>query len=164
MKRVFITSLLTMAFLVLLCAGQDGARQSVRGQTGKETAGKEQMASAATPESDYTIAPLRRDFKNSFPIPAGEKLEYEIKLSRFPLPRPISLGVLTFENLGAVTSRQDSGAAAGDQQKAPVPLIEGLNTDFTPAPDEQLWRLRATAVSKGGLVALFGVDVRYRFE
>jgi hypothetical protein len=39
-----------------------------------------------------------------------------------------------------------------------------MNTAFTPAPDEQILRLRATAVSKGMLVALFGVDVRNRFE
>ncbi|HEV2663634.1 MAG TPA: DUF3108 domain-containing protein, partial [Blastocatellia bacterium] len=45
-----------------------------------------------------------------------------------------------------------------------APLIEGLNTEFTPAPDEQLLRLRATAVSKGAFIALFGADVRNRFE
>jgi hypothetical protein len=159
MKRHFIISLLAMALLAPLGAGQTGALQ-----IGKDQAGKEQAASATTTAPAYTVATLRRDFKDSFPIPAGEKLEYEVKLSRFPLPRPVSLGVLTFENLGEVTSRQDSGAAAGDQQKPGASLIEGLNTEFTPAPDEQLWRLRATAVSKGALVALFGVDVRNRFE
>src|SRR5262249_60283816 len=76
---------------------------------------------------------------------------------------PISPGVVPVENLGAVTIPQNSGAA-GDQQKPGAPLIEGLNTEFTPAPDEQLLRLRATAVSKGALVSLFGVDVRNRFE
>jgi hypothetical protein len=157
MKRHFITSLLAMALLAPLGAGQTGVRQ-----IGKDQAGKDQAASATTPEPAYTVATLRRDFKDSFPIPAGEKLEYDIKLSRFPIYA--SLGVLTFESLGAVTNRQDSGPAAGDQQKAPAPLIEGLNTEFTPAPDEQLWRLRATAVSKGALIALFGVDVRDRFE
>jgi len=147
-----------MALLAPLGAGQTGARQ-----IGKDQAGKDQAASATTTAPAPTVATLRRDFKGSFPIPAGEKLEYEVKLSRFPLYN-ISLGVLTFENLGAVTSRQDSGAATGDQQKIPAPLIEGLNTEFTPAPDEQLLRLRATAVSKGGLVSLFGVDLRHRYE
>ena len=148
-----------MALLAPLGAGQIGAQQA-----GQEQAGKEQAASATATAPAYTVATLRRDFKDSFPIPAGEKLEYEVKLSRFPLPRPVSLGVLTFENLGAVTSRQDSGAAAGDQQKATTPLIEGLNTEFTPAPDEQLWRLRAIAVSKGMFTAIIGFDASYRFE
>ena len=43
-------------------------------------------------------------------------------------------------------------------------MIEGLNTEFTPAPDEQLWRLRATAVSKGMFTSIIGFDVSYRFE
>jgi hypothetical protein len=156
MKRHFIISLLAMALLAPLGAGQTGAQQ-----IGKDQAGKDQAASATTTAPAYTVATLRRDFKDSLPIPAGEKLEYEVKLSRFPLN--VSLGVLTLENLGAVTNPQNSGAAA-DQQKATAPLIEGLNTEFTPAPDEQLLRLRATAVSKGALIALFGVDVRNRFE
>jgi hypothetical protein len=156
MKRLLITSLLTMALLAQLGAGQAGAQQPSKDQAGKE------QASAPATAPTYPVATLQRDFKDSFPIPAGEKLEYEIKISRFPIYA--SLGVLTFENLGAITNRQNSGAAAGDQQKAPAPLIEGLNAEFTPAPDELLWRLRATAVSKGMLIALFGFDVNNRFE
>ena len=156
MKRPLITSLLAIALLAPLGAGRIGAQQA-----GQDQAGKEQAASAVVTAPTYPVATLRRDFKDSFPIPAGEKLEYEIKLSRFPIYA--SLGVLTFENMGTVTSRQDPGDAAGGQQKA-APLIEGLNVEFTPAPDEQLWRLRATAVSKGMLTSLFGVDVRDRFE
>jgi hypothetical protein len=148
-----------MALLVLLGPGHSVARQA-----GKDQAGKEQAPSAPATAPSAPVAQLQRDFKDSLPIPAGEKLEYEINLSRFPLPRPVSLGVLTFENLGAVTNRQDSAAAAGDQQKAPAPMIEGLNAEFTPAPDELLWRVRATAVSKGMLIALFGIDVNNRFE
>lgn len=157
MKKPIITSLLTMALLVQLGVGQSGAQQAGKDQTGKTQAG----APATAP--NYPVATLQRDFKDSFPIPAGEKLEYEVKLSRFPIPS-VSLGVLTFENLGAVANRQDSGAAAGDQQKALASLIEGMNAEFTPTPDEQLWRLRATAVSKGMLIALFGIDVNNRFE
>jgi hypothetical protein len=157
MKRPLITSLLAIALLAPLYAGKIGAQQA-----GQDQAGREQAASATTTAPTNTVATLRRDFKDSFPIPAGEKLEYEVRLSRFPIYA--SLGVLTFENLGAVTSRQDSGAAAGDQQKAPAPLIEGMNTEFTPAPDEQLWRLRATAVSKGMFTAIIGFDASYRFE
>ncbi|HEY9433310.1 MAG TPA: DUF3108 domain-containing protein [Blastocatellia bacterium] len=157
MKRPLITSLLAIALLAPLGAGRIGAQQA-----GQDQAGKEQAASTTAAAPTYTIATLQRDFKNSFPIPAGEKLEYEVRLSRFPIYA--SLGVLTFDNLGVVTSRQDSGAAAGDQQKAPTPLIEGLNTEFTPAPDEQLWRLRATAVSKGMFTSIIGFDASYRFE
>src|SRR5262245_31600064 len=157
MKRPLITSLLTMALLAPLGAGQIGAQQA-----GKDQADKEQAASATATAPTYPVATLRRDFKDSSPIPVGEKLEYEVRLSRFPIYA--SLGVVTFENLGAVTNRQDSGGAAGDQQKPTAPLIEGLNTEFTPAPNEQLWRLRATAVSKGALIALFGADVHDRFE
>jgi hypothetical protein len=152
MKRQLITSLLAIALLAPLGAGRIGAQQ----------AGKEQAASPTAAAPTHPVATLSRDFKNSFPIPAGEKLEYEVRLSRFPIYA--LLGILTFENLGAVTSRQDSGAAAGDQQKAPAPLIEGLNTEFTPAPDEQLWRMRATAVSKGMFTSIIGFDASYRFE
>jgi hypothetical protein len=161
MKRIFIKSLLTMAFLILLGAGQTGAQQSDRGQTDKGAAGKEQMASAATPESNYTIAPLRRDFKNSFPIPAGEKLEYEIKLSRFPIYA--SVGVVTLENLGEIAVQQKLVDQTTQEKKA-EPLINGLNIEFTPSPDEQILRLRGTAVSKGALLGIFGIDVRDRFE
>src|SRR5215470_6450247 len=147
MKRIFITSLLTVALLVLLGAGRTGAQQSeraeraVRGQTDKAPAGKEQMASATAPESNYTIAPLRRDFKNSFPIPAGEKLEYEIKLSRFPIYA--SVGVVTLENLGEIAVQQKLVDQTTQEKKA-EPLINGLNIEFTPAPDEQILRLRGT--------------------
>ncbi len=151
MKKLFITSLLTMVFLVPFGAGQSNAPQ----------AGKDQTTGDVATAPAYPIATLRRDFKDSFPIPAGEKLEYEVKFSRLLL-RNVSLGVLTLENLGAVAKSQNAGDAAGDQQKAA--LIEGMNVEFAPAPDEQLLRLRATAVSKGMLAALVGYDVRNRFE
>jgi hypothetical protein len=156
MKRIVIASLLTMVFLSQLGAGRVGA------QNPKDQAGKDQASSGGAPATNHPVATLRRDFKDSFPIPAGEKLEYEVRLSRFPIYA--SLGVLTFENLGAVTSRQESGAAAGDQPKPPAPLIEGMNTEFNPAPDEQLLRLRATAVSKGMFISIIGFEASYRYE
>src|SRR5262245_46005513 len=164
MKRIIITALLMTAFLAQFGSGRAGAQQA------KEQAGKERAASgpAATPERP--VAPLRRDFKDSFPIPPGEKLEYEVRVSRFPIYA--SLGVLTFANLGAVAPPQGSGPttpATEDQQKTPDPVstvqwIEGLNMEFRPSPDEQLWRLRATAVSKGMFVSMLGFDANYRFE
>src|SRR5262249_44843906 len=83
-----------------------------------------------------------------------------------------SVGVVTFENLGAVAPRQNSipsttGAPLTrdqNQTKATEPLIKDLNVEFTPAPDEQLLHLRATVVSKGMLIAILGIDVRDRYE
>jgi Protein of unknown function (DUF3108) len=165
MKRILITSLLIVAFLTQVGASRVCAQQSdgrAKEQASKDTAGKEPAASGRATAPAYPVAPLRRDFKDSFPIPDGEKLEYEVKLSRFPIYG--SLGILTFENLGAVTSHQESGTTDVDQQKAPASLIEGMNTEFTPVPGEQLWRLRATAVAKGFFVSMFGIDASYRFE
>jgi len=161
MKRIFITSLLTIALLVLLGAGHAGAQQPRADRAGSEQAGKDQTASATATAPSYPIAPLRRDFKNSFPIPTGEKLEYEIKFSRFPIYA--SVGVITFENLGAVAPRQTPVDQPAPEKK-PEPLIKDLNVEFTPAPNEQILHLRATAVSKGMLLAIAGVDVRDRFE
>src|SRR5262245_10066817 len=126
MKRIFITLLFTMTLLVLPCghsvdANQSGSNasrlankeqankeQAGKGKAGKETdareqAAKEQASIESTPSHNLSLATLRRDFKNSFPIPAGEKLEYEIKYSRFPIYA--SVGVVTFENLGAVANQ-----------------------------------------------------------
>ncbi|MBO0726285.1 MAG: DUF3108 domain-containing protein [Blastocatellia bacterium] len=166
MKRILITSLLMTAFLAQLGAGQASARQNGKDQADKDQAGKDQPAIATATVPPHPVATLRRDFKDSFPIPAGEKLEYEVKLSRFPIYA--SLGVLTFENLGAATIRQNSDAVVGERRQAPAPLpaplIEGMNIEFNPSPDEQLWRLRATAVSKGMFVTLLGFDANYRYE
>jgi Protein of unknown function (DUF3108) len=176
MKRIIITSLLMVIFIAQFGAGRTVAQQT-KDQSDKDTASKERAASGGETAPNHPIAPLRRDFKDSFPIPAGEKLEYEVKLSRFPIYG--SLGILTFENLGAVTNHQESGPANGDQQRANLPpaqpapttgptsptkWIEGMNTEFTPAPGDLLWRLRATAVSKGFFLSMFGIDASYRYE
>ncbi len=99
-----------------------------------------------TPSVKLPLAALRRDFKNSLPIQTGEKLEYEVRFSRFPVYATV--GVISFEFVGAATQ----------------PTIDGLNVEFKPAPEEHFLRLRATAVSKGFLIALTGVDVKDRFE
>lgn len=149
----------TIALLLLLLAvGLCDASRTGALQNGKPQSDARPQPSAT---SSYPLAALRRDFVNSFPIPTGEKLEYEIRLSRFPIYA--SIGVITFENLGQVPKLRTVGDQAAQEMK-PEPLIKGLNIDFTPAPDEQLLHLRATAVSKGLLVSLFGVDVRDRFE
>ena len=86
MKRTIITSLLALTVFVLLGSDFAAARQS--GQIQSE------IKPAPTPTPGYPLAPLRRDFKNSFPIPAGEKLEYEVRFSRFPIYA--SVGIVTF--------------------------------------------------------------------
>src|SRR5262249_42277948 len=170
MKRTFTLVLLATLLLLLLGGDSAGAKQTGPGQANPEQGAKAQSSSAPTPtpSPNVTLAPLRRDFKNSFPIPAGEKLEYEVKFSRFPIYA--SVGIVTFENLGAIANRPASGGegprAAGDQNsgKSPEALLPGSHVEFTPAPDDQILHLRANAVSKGMLIAILGADVRDRFE
>src|SRR5574341_1250081 len=145
MKRTIVNSLLSLTVLVLLGSNLAAARQS--GQVQSET--------KTTPTLNCPLAPLRRDFKNSFPIPTGEKLEYEVRFSRFPIYA--SVGIVTFENLGAVANSPAAAPQPTNGQKESEPLIKGLNVGFTPTPDEQLLHLRATAVSKGMLIAILGV-------
>ncbi|MBS1790310.1 MAG: DUF3108 domain-containing protein [Acidobacteria bacterium] len=109
-----------------------------------------------TPGLNLPLATLRRDFKTGFPIPAGEKLEYEVRYSRFPLY--VTVGIVTFEFLGPTQFDQ-----AGTNGNAD-PAIAGLNVEFKPAPEDQFVRLRASAISKGLLIAIIGYDVKDRFE
>jgi hypothetical protein len=104
---------------------------------------------ASTPTLNHPPATLRREFKNDLPIPVGEKLEYEVRYARFPLYATV--GVVTFEYLGLAT-----GAA--------IEPIKGLNIAFSPGSEEQFFRFRATAVSKGVLLGLLGVEASDRFE
>src|SRR5690349_7156204 len=67
-----------------------------------------------SPSLNLPLATLRRDFKNSLPIPVGEKLEYEVRYSRFPIYATV--GNVTFEFLGVATAGNTS--------------IEGLNVEF----------------------------------
>lgn len=141
--------------IVLTSAGLLSLGQTATDQPDYSLANQTQDAVKIAPSPKYPLNPLRRDFKNSLPIPAGEKLEFEVKLSRFPIYATV--GVITFEYLGAVKSVQNS-------TDPPQPLIKGLNIEFTPGPEEKLLHLRANAFSKGILVALLGVDIKDRFE
>jgi len=109
-----------------------------------------------TPQVNLPLATLRRDFKSGFPIPAGEKLEYEVRYSRFPLY--VTVGVVTFEFLGPAKFNE-TGTNGSTQ-----PVFEGLNVEFKPSPEDQFLRLRASAISKGLLIAIIGYDVKDRFE
>jgi len=136
MKRtLFIFSLLLVAF-VTLSGDQSSAFQDA-GDVARPR---------PTPTVNLPLATLRRDFKNFLPIPTGEKLEYEVRFSRFPIYATV--GAITFEFLGTVNN----------------PAIDGLSVEFNPSPEDQLLRLRASAISKGLLIAITGVDVKDRFE
>ncbi|HEX8999744.1 MAG TPA: DUF3108 domain-containing protein [Blastocatellia bacterium] len=140
MKRIAFTFGILAIVLGCLSGGRGLAFQDAALANG------EKATPAPPPSVNLPQATLRRDFKNSLPIPAGEKLEYEIRFSRFPIYATV--GVISFEFLGAATN----------------PTIDGLNVEFKPQPEDQFLRLRASAISKGFLIALTGVDVKDRFE
>lgn len=118
---------------------------------------QEQAKPPAQPSLDkLPLAPLQRNFPNGFPIPVGEKLEYEVRFSRFPIYATV--GIVTFEFLGETKFNHTEGNGSAE------PVISGLNVEFKPAPEDQFIRLRASAVSKGILIAIAGVDVKDRFE
>ncbi len=150
MKRILITFLLLLTAIVVMGTYVSKAKQTPQGQTASQP--------AITP--GYPPAVLRRDFKDSFPITPGEKLEYDIRISKFPIY--LSVGIFTLEYLGPV-----AGKAPGADQTATKPadpLIQGLNTEFVPSPNDRFLHLRATAVSKGLLLKLFGYSVKNRYE
>lgn len=111
---------------------------------------------APSPLDKLPLAALQRNFPNGFPIPVGEKLEYEVRFSRFPIYATV--GIVTFEFLGEAKFNSVEGNGSAE------PAINGLNVEFKPAPEDQFFRLRASAISKGMLIAIAGVDVKDRFE
>ncbi|MFN9743965.1 MAG: DUF3108 domain-containing protein [Acidobacteriota bacterium] len=149
-RPLLITSLLILAAL----ASVEARRQEPQPPTPTPTPTPTATPAPAPPPArveprpvngkSLRLLPLRRDFAKGIEIPVGEKLEYEIKYSRFPIYA--NVGVVTFENLGPAT---------------PIP---GLNIEYAPPADDQLLRLRSTAVSKGILLAILGIDVHDRFE
>src|SRR5262245_52227786 len=149
MKRILLTSWWALIIVILISANGATAVQL----------NDQQTAEQAAPPPGFPLATLRRDFKDSIPIPVGARLVYEVKSSRFPLKATV--GQVTFEYLGPITSKPaDENPATGDSE----PLLSGLNVPFTPQPGDQFLHLRATAVSKGLLVAILGTDVKDRFE
>ena len=141
-----INRLLAISLLFILAAGSTGAFAAGVCFPQSSADQKPESEPAAKPESNKSSAALRREFKSPWLIPAGERLVYEVKLSRFPLY--VTLGEVTFEFLGLTSE----------------PVINGIQAAFKPAADERLIHLRAAAVSKGLLTSLFGIDVNDRFE
>lgn len=80
------------------------------------------------------------------PFPEGEKLIYEIKISRLGLS--FALGVITFEYLGPSVDQ----------------TIKGTSLALDPDSAGDLLTLRAEAVSKGFLAVIAGVNVNDKFE
>ena len=99
------------------------------------------------------LAQLQREFK-SLPFKPGEKLIYEVRYTRFPIAAKV--GEVTFEYVGEA---EPPGIAAADE-----PFFKQLDLTFQPQPQERYFRLRGSAVSKGILTALFGIDVANRYE
>ncbi len=58
------------------------------------------------------LAPLQRNFPNGFPIPVGEKLEYEVRFSRFPIYATV--GIVTFEFLGETKFNHTEGNGSAE--------------------------------------------------
>ena len=86
---------------------------------------------------------LRRETKQ-FPFKAGEKLTYDLRFTRLPIS--LSAGTITFENFGILAQ----------------PKVEKL--EFNPPPEERFLHLRATLITKGLLLRIFGLSVNDRFE
>jgi hypothetical protein len=139
-RATFRNLLGLLCLLAVLSAFKCGGKKSAAPPPAQEG-----NASTAIP-----LAPLKREFGDSLPIPVGEKHLFEIRYSRFPLYTTV--GTITFEFLGPATGGRIE------------PKIEGLNADFTPDPAEPFYRFRASVVSKGMLVAIIGYDVKDRFE
>lgn len=96
------------------------------------------------PRAGSTPHSLRNEFNLPLPLPVGEQLTYEVKVTRFPIYA--TAGEVTFEYLGTSSN----------------PSIDKL--DFKSQPEQQLFHFRATAISRGLLVKLFGISVNDRFE
>ena len=80
------------------------------------------------------------------PIPANEKLVFEVRFSRFPLN--VSVGQITFEYLGQVSN----------------PTIAGSNYALSPREGETFVGLRANVQSQGVLISLLGLSYNGRYE
>ncbi|MCI0660625.1 MAG: DUF3108 domain-containing protein [Acidobacteria bacterium] len=162
MKRISIIALLVLSAVVSISINRASGTQDEKPAPNQSAADtKTQPPPEPTPAPNYPLAPLRRDFKDSLPIKVGEKLEYEVKFSRL-IFRSVTVGIVTFEYQGPVTIGQPPVKQSGDNKIEPV--INGLNMEFNPAPDDRLLRLRATAVPKGFLITMFTKDSKYRYE
>jgi hypothetical protein len=115
----------------------------------------QQAKPAPTPLAlpNLPLAQLQRDFK-TLPFKPGEKLVYEVKFTRFPIAAKV--GEVTFEYVGE--TEPPTGEAPAE------PIFKGLNVEFQPLPTERYFQLRASAISKGILIAIFGIDVNNRYE
>ncbi len=101
-------------------------------------------ALGATGVSQTRPAPHPVD--KTLPFPDGEKLVFDVKLSRFGLV--LSLGTITFEYFAEATDLK----------------IPGSSMEISPETGGSFLKLKADVVSKGFLATLTGFNVRDRFE
>lgn len=145
MKRVFVF----VNLLALLVAVWFGLAERATPTSAAQT--KPQPTPSPTP--NLPLAQLQREFK-TLPFKPGEKLIYEVKFNRFPIAAKV--GEVTFEYIGE--------AEPGPDLLPKAPTFESLKLAGLPALTERYYRFRASAVSKGILIALFGIDVNNRYE
>ena len=147
-------------FLLVLVLLSLSFADLIGGASAQQSTDKAKPTPTPKPLDKLPLVALRREFKSGFPIPVGEKLEYEVRFSRFPVYATV--GVVTFEFLGQAKFAAPSSETSANGSAEPA--IAGLNVEFAPTPEDQFFRLRASAISKGLLIAIAGVDVRDRFE
>lgn len=148
MRRKFVQAVrVALPLFVFLCACT-AFKCGSKPDAAKSAATTTSDVTPASPEG--TVATLRREFGKDFPIPVGEKHEFEVRYKRFPINATV--GIITFEYAGQI-SGEEAGAKYRD-----------LKEDFKPDPAEKFHFFRASAISKGILVAIAGVDVKDRFE
>src|SRR5262245_10318592 len=135
MKRIIFISLPALIILLVVDVARIQASWTFRSeavrfgamQLGALQSGDQQTASQPLSVPSSALATLRRDFKHSMPLPVGEKLIYDVKISRFPLYA--SVGVVTFEFLGPIIKQnlKENATDQSSKESSKEALIEGLN-------------------------------------
>jgi len=136
---------LTAVLLFALVAAAAGPAASIAFTLQDPTASHPQAAPASL-EPPRTVAPNGARTRTPARFQIGEKLVYEVKFNRFPVYATI--GEVTFEYLGPQND----------------PQIQGFDSQQRPPSTEPPTHLRASAVSKGFVTSLLGIDVNNRYE
>lgn len=159
MKRIFVfcgwLALCGAAWLGVINLGAAAAPVQTPAQLPAQSPTPAPAKPQPTPQPlpNLPLAQLQREFK-TLPFKPGEKLVYEVKFNRFPIAAKV--GEVTFEYV--------EEAEPGPTLLPQSPNFTDLKLDAPLSPTERYFRFRASAVSKGILIALFGVDVNNRYE
>jgi hypothetical protein len=128
-------------------AKSDGARS-----IGYEDAVQDTAQDPAPAPAPSRLATTQRVQSDGPPVPVtprfqvGEKLVFEVKFNRFPIYATV--GEVTMEYLGP----------------QPDPQIQGFDPQQRPPRAEPPTHLRASAISKGMVTSLLGIEVNNRYE